>query len=185
MLRIEEEHHMAHCSTCCPAAGWGMCLEHSLTASPVFCLPCQAGEHTHNVQETTPDWDPTWHYLANQWPNGLGSLYLSVVLEMPLVPGKTVGLLAHVSSGAVQATAALLHFQWQRWTLLSSTAPCCQDQRRMLLWLFCCHNKSYATQQRNFWIFTASFSLIHLLVFGTLHSTCGWKRQYKYKQLFL
>lgn len=54
VLCIQDEHQMTCCSTCCPAAGWGMCLEHSFTASPVFCLPCWAGEHAHDVQETTP-----------------------------------------------------------------------------------------------------------------------------------
>lgn len=176
---------MTHCSTCCPAAGCGMCLEHNLTASPRFCLPCRAGEHAHNIQETMLDWDPTWHYLTNQWPGGLGTLYLSIVLEMPLVPGKTVG---HSHMLARELCGPLKHyhsFNSSTGALLSSTAYCCQDQRRRLLWLFCCHNKSYATQQRNFWIFITSLSSIHLLVFGTLRSTCGWKRQYKYKQLFL
>lgn len=68
---------------------------------------------------------------------------------------------SHISLGAVQTTEALLLFQGQCWALLSSTAHCCQDQRRMLLWLFCCHNKSCATQQRKFGILTGSFLSIH------------------------
>lgn len=152
MLCIEEKHHVTCCSICCLATESGMCLEHSLTASPVFCLLCQAGEHAHDVQETTPDWDPTWHCLTNQWPGVLGICHTGDATSP-----RENWWSACTCQGAVQITEAL-----QCWALLSSAAHCCQEQRRMLLWLFQCHNKSCSTQQRAIWIFCASFSPIHL-----------------------
>lgn len=137
-----------------PTNGRGMCMQHSLS--------CVLPAHASN---------DTWLRSSMAFSHKSVSWQLRHSVQRALYLWKMFGLLSISSEYHWSAI-----FQRQSWALLSSTAHCCSDQRTMLFWPFCCHNKSYAAQQRKFGIFTASFLPIYLLVSGTLHSTHGWKR---------
>lgn len=136
-----------------------MCLQHSLSC----VLPAHASSDTCLRSNTTLS-----HKSVSWQLRHSVSLYRG-----PFTYRRCLAC----SASAWNITEVQLFFQGQSWALLSSTAHCCKNQRRMLFWPFCCRNKSCAAQERKLSIFTASFFLIYLLLSRTLHSTRRLKRQ--------